>query len=247
MTMPVRLAGLATEFHLNLAILQARMSSTRLPGKVLEPILGQPMIARQVERLRRSARLDALVVATSLEPSDDPVAAWARSAGVSVHRGALNDVLERFCGVLAAWPQARAVVRLTADCPLADWTVIDELLDLHRAQAADYSSNVLPERTFPHGLDAEIVTPEALLAAHGETTDPYDREHVTPFVYRRPERFRTASLTRSPSLAHLRWTVDLPSDLAFVRQVYGALYPTRPDFGSEDVVALNCNSAPIPA
>lgn len=245
--MRVRCAGLAAEFRLNLAILQARMSSTRLPGKVLEPILGQPMIARQVERLRRSRRLDALVVATSDQPSDDPVAAWTQSAGVSVHRGPLDDVLGRFCGVLAAWPQAHAVVRLTADCPLADWTVIDALLDRHEAEGADYSSNVLPERTFPHGLDAEVVTPEALLAAQAESDDPYEREHVTPFVYRRPERFRMASLTRAPSLAHLRWTVDLPADLVFVRGVYEALYPARPDFSSEDIVALADNSAPIPA
>jgi spore coat polysaccharide biosynthesis protein SpsF len=230
----------------NLAILQARMSSTRLPGKVLAPVLGEPMIARQIERLRRSRRIDALVVATSSEPSDDPLAAWAEGAGVEVFRGDLHDVLGRFCALLAAKPQARTVLRLTADCPLADWTVIDALVDRHDAEGADYSNNVTPTRTFQHGLDAEVMRRDVLLAAGREAADPFEREHVTPFIYRRPERFRLASLTREPSLAHLRWTVDLPADLAFVRRVYERLYPANPAFTSDDVTALAENSAPIP-
>lgn len=232
---------------MNLAILQARMSSTRLPGKVMAPVLGQPMIARQLERLRRSRRIDALVVATSTDPSDDPLAAWCEGAGVEVFRGDLSDVLGRFCGALRRHPAATAVLRLTADCPLADWTVIDALVDRHLEAGADYSNNVTAPRSFPHGLDAEIVRPRALLEADREAADPYEREHVTPFVYRRPERYRLAALSRTPSLAHLRWTVDVPDDLAFVREVYERLYPADPAFGSEAIVALPCNSAPIPA
>jgi spore coat polysaccharide biosynthesis protein SpsF len=227
----------------NLAILQARMTSTRLPGKVMAPLLGEPMIARQIERLRRSRRIDDLLVATSAEPSDDPLAAWCDAAGVALYRGDLHDVLGRFCGALRLYPAARTVLRLTADCPLADWTVIDALVDRHLAEDADYSSNVLTERTFQHGLDAEVMRSQALFAAEAEATDPYEREHVTPFIYRRPERFRLASLTRTPSYAHLRWTVDLPEDLAFVREVYERLYPANPAFSSDDVVALPRNSS----
>jgi spore coat polysaccharide biosynthesis protein SpsF len=232
--------------HVILAILQARMTSTRLPGKVLAPVLEEHMIARQLERLRRSRRIGNIVIATSNDPTDDPIAAWGRSAGVDLFRGDLHDVLGRFCAALEAWPEARTVLRLTADCPLADWTVIDALIDRHEAAGADYTNNVTPLRTYPHGLDAEAVRRDVLLAAGQEAGDPYEREHVTPFIYRRPERFRLASLTREPSLAHLRWTVDLPQDLEFVRDVYARLYPVNPGFTSEDVAALAVNSAPLP-
>lgn len=228
---------------MNLAILQARMTSTRLPGKVMAPVLGEPMIARQIERLRRSRRIDQLVVATSSESSDDPLAGWCDRAGVALHRGDLHDVLGRFRGALGPYPGAATVLRLTADCPLADWAVIDALVERHLAEGADYTNNVTPTRTFPHGLDAEVIRPEVLLQAAAEAADPYEREHVTPFIYRRPDRYRLATLTRSPSLAHLRWTVDLPEDLAFVREVYERLYPANPAFGSDDVVALPRNSS----
>jgi spore coat polysaccharide biosynthesis protein SpsF len=226
-----------------LAVLQARMSSTRLPGKVLQPVLGQPMIARQLERLRRSRLIDELIVATSVDPSDDPLAQACGDLGVTVFRGDLQDVLSRFCGVLEARPQATAMVRLTADCPLTDWTLIDALIERHLAQDADYTSNNLPERTWPHGLDAEIVRPAALLRAGREASDPYEREHVMPFLYRRPAEHRLVGLPRSPSLAHLRWTVDYPADLDFVRDVYARLYPANPAFLTDDIVALPQNSS----
>lgn len=226
-----------------LAILQARMSSSRLPGKVLAPVLGQPMIARQLERLRRSARIDRLVVATSTDPSDTPLAEACAALGVPVHRGDLHDVLGRFVGALEANPGATAMVRLTADCPLTDWRVIDALIDRFVAEDADYASNNLPVRTFPHGLDAEVVRPEALIRAHREAVDPYEREHVMPFLYRRPERHKLVGLSRDPPLDHLRWTVDYPEDLAFVRRVYEQLYPRDPDFGTDAIAALPENSS----
>ncbi len=226
-----------------LGILQARMTSTRLPGKVMAPVLGIPMIGRQIERLARSGRLDRIVVATSESATDDPLATYLAETGVSVVRGPLDDVLGRFCRVLAEVPEASTVVRMTADCPLADWTVIDQVIDLHLASGADYTSNVTPERTFPHGLDVEVVRRNVLVRAGAETSDAFEREHVTPFVYRRPAEFRIENLTRSPSLAHLRWTVDLPEDLDFVRHVYGELYPGNPAFLTEDIVALPRNSS----
>lgn len=228
---------------LNLAILQARMTSSRLPGKVMAPVLGEPMIGRQLERLGRSARIGRVVVATSVDPSDDVLADYVRGQGHLVFRGSLTDVLDRFGGAMAMVPEADTVVRLTADCPLADWTVIDATIDCFRAAGADYASNTPAVRTYPHGLDVEVMRRAALDAACAEAADAYEREHVTPFIYRRPGRFRLAYLSQPVSRAHLRWTVDLPEDLAFVREVYERLYPGNPMFTSADVIALERNSS----
>lgn len=228
---------------MNLAILQARMTSTRLPGKVMAPVLGEPMIGRQLERLARAARLDRIVVATSADASDNPLAAYCEGLGHPVARGSLEDVLDRFKTALDAFPQASTVIRLTADCPLADPEVIDATIARHVEAGADYTSNTPAVRTYPHGLDTEVMRRAALEKAWREAKAPYEREHVTPYIYRRPEVFRIASLSRSPSLAHLRWTVDLPEDLDFVREVYARLYPTNPAFTSDDVAALEHNSS----
>jgi spore coat polysaccharide biosynthesis protein SpsF len=229
---------------LNLAILQARMSSSRLPGKVMAPVLGEPMIDRQVERLRRSNRIDELMVATSTEASDDPLAAYCEILGLEVFRGSLNDVLDRFRAALARRPRATTVIRLTADCPLADPELIDEVIDHHHEVGADYTSNTLGARTYPHGLDAEVIRARALIEAAERADEPYEREHVTPYIYRRPETFRLAGVARHQSLANLRWTVDVPADLVFVRDVYAKLYPLKPAFTTEDIVRLSPNSAP---
>jgi spore coat polysaccharide biosynthesis protein SpsF len=221
---------------MNLAILQARMTSSRLPGKVLRDVAGAPMIVRQIERLRRARSLDRLVVATSVEASDDGLADRLQSLGVEVHRGPLGDVLGRFCGALEAFGPADPVVRLTADCPLADPEVIDQLLALHAEQDADYSFVGGATRTHPHGLDAEVIRAEVLALMGREAADPYEREHVTPFIYRNPQRFRIAELKSPVDRGGLRWTVDVPDDLVFVQAVYAALYPERPAFSSEDVV-----------
>jgi spore coat polysaccharide biosynthesis protein SpsF len=226
-----------------LGVIQARMSSSRLPGKVMADVLGEPMIGRQIERLRRSQRLDQLVLATSQDPSDDPVAAYCETVGLTAVRGPLADVLGRFALAADAFPEAKTLVRLTADCPLTDWRVLDALIDRLAETGADYANNTMPERTYPHGLDVEAMTLAAFRAAAAEATDAYDREHVTPFIYRQPDRFRLATLTREPSLAHLRWTVDYPQDLDFVRHVYGALFAQDPDFGTEAIAALDWNSS----
>lgn len=214
------------------------MTSTRLPGKVMRDLAGAPMIVRQIERLRRCRRLDALVVATSDEPSDDPLADAMQAACVDVFRGSLSDVLGRFVAALDAFDPADNVLRLTADCPLAEPAVIDALVDLHLERGTDYASNVVPTRTFAHGLDAEIVRTDVLRTAAREAIDAYDREHVTPFVNRRPERFPQACLTQATDDSQLRWTVDTPDDFAFVQEVYSALHPADPLFGASEVKAL---------
>ena len=232
---------------MNLAILQARMTSSRLPGKVMAPVLGEPMIGRQVERLRRSNRIDELMVATSTQASDDPLAAYCESLGVEVFRGSLSDVLDRYRAALARRPQATTVIRLTADCPLTDPELIDQVIDHHHEVGADYTSNTLGTRTYPHGLDAEVIRAGALVDAAERAEEPYEREHVTPYIYRRPETYRLAGVARHESLANLRWTVDVPPDLAFVREVYAKLYPFDPAFGSDAIIALPVNSSEIPA
>lgn len=219
------------------------MSSSRLPGKVLADVAGMPMLGRQVERLRRSRRMDELVLATSDQASDDAVADYAARLDLTVVRGDLDDVLGRFALALDAYPEATTVVRMTADCPLTDWRVLDAVIDHRAATSADYASNTPQVRTYPHGLDVEVMTAAALRTALFEATDPYDREHVTPFLYRGPQRFRLEFLSQSPSLAHLRWTVDHPEDLNFVRHVYAALYEENPDFAMADIATLDWNSS----
>jgi spore coat polysaccharide biosynthesis protein SpsF len=219
-----------------LAILQARMSSTRLPGKVLRPILGEPMLGRQIERLRRARRLARIVVATSRRADDDAIDAYCRSLGVDCFRGDLDDVLGRFLGALQAFGPVETFVRLTADCPLADPDLIDQVIASHFETGADYSSVSL-NWTFPKGLDVEVCQTAALRRADRAAVGA-DREHVTAYIYRPGAEppFRINAVDRHPPLRY-RWTVDTPEDFAFVTAVYQALYPADPNFTSEDVLA----------
>jgi spore coat polysaccharide biosynthesis protein SpsF len=217
------------------AVLQARMSSTRLPGKVLKPLLGHPMLARQIERLERSRRIGHLIVATSITPSDDRIADVCADLRVPCYRGALDDVLDRFYHALLHGPSH--VVRLTADCPLADPAIIDATIDFYLGGGFDYASNTI-EPTFPDGLDVEVFRFRGLEEAWREATSAWDREHVTPFIYRHLERYRIGHYKRDEDLSHLRWTVDYPEDFSFVEAVYQSLYPWKPDFATEDTLKL---------
>jgi spore coat polysaccharide biosynthesis protein SpsF len=214
------------------------MSSTRLPGKVLADLAGAPMILRQIERLKRAKRLKRIVVATSDQTSDDPLAVCLIAAGIAVHRGPLDDVLARYIGTIDAFGPVRTVVRLTADCPLADPDLIDQTLALHERSGADYTSNTPARRSFAKGLDVEIFESVALRIAVDETADPYDHEHVTPFLYRHPNRFKIEGLEQDADEGDVRWTVDRPDDLDFVRAVYDGLYAADPAFTSDDVRAF---------
>jgi spore coat polysaccharide biosynthesis protein SpsF len=200
----------------------------------MRPILGEPMIARQVERIRRAKRLSGLVIATSTDPGDDVVAAEAARLGVGVYRGALGDVLSRFVGALAAAGNPKTLVRLTADCPLTDWRLIDRCIEAHEQAGADFTHNT-PGWTYPKGLDVEVCETAALLRADREATSAYEREHVMPYIYGRPDLFRIEQVTRDPPL-RFRWTVDTPEDFAFVTAVYAALYPANPAFTTEEVL-----------
>jgi spore coat polysaccharide biosynthesis protein SpsF len=217
-------------------VLQARMSSTRLPGKVLAPLAGEPMILRIIERIRRSRELDHLIVVTSVDPSDDPLVRVLENAGVTVRRGSLTDVFSRFLAVADEF-DPEVVVRLTGDNPLVDPEVIDRVVREHLDSGADYTSNSLT-RTFPRGLDVEAVNPDALRSLATRDLQPDEREHVTIGVYRRPEEFRLHQVTQQPDRSELRWTVDYPEDFAFAEAVYDRLYATTPAFGQADVLAL---------
>jgi spore coat polysaccharide biosynthesis protein SpsF len=219
------------------AVLQARMSSSRLTGKVLKPLLGQPMILRQIERLRRSRRLERIVVATSEAPSDDILAETLAGAGVEVVRGPLDDVLGRFIRTIDALGIEGDLVRLTADCPLADPDVIDACIAKRRDGGFDVVT-LGERRSFPRGLDAEALTVDILRRIDKEATSAYDREHVTPWLYRPRSSFRRGDLVQAEDQSEFRWTVDLPEDFDFVERVYAALYPVNPAFTSADILAL---------
>ena len=193
------------------------------------------MLSRQLERILRCRKLDAVIVATSTESSDDSVVAAAESLGVQCVRGSLDDVLGRY-RIAATASNADVIVRLTADCPLAEAEVIDRVVQLHLDGGYDYTSNVL-DRRFPHGLDAEAFDRSLLEAADEEVWDPSQREHVTPWMYGNPS-LRLGSLRCAEDLSGMRWTVDELKDFEFVSAVYAWLYPDSPSFGMDDIIAL---------
>lgn len=199
------------------AIIQARMGSSRLPGKVLMDLDGTPMLAHVVARARKAARLDTVVVATSTAASDTAIAAWCAAAGVSCERGSEHDVLDRYRQTAVAH-RLDAVVRLTADCPLLDPSVIDQVVGAFQSGAYDYVSNTQPP-TFPDGLDTEVFTHAVLTRAWSEAMLDSEREHVTPYIWKRPEVFRLSNVTHIPDLSGLRWTVDDAADLDLVRMI----------------------------
>jgi glutamate-1-semialdehyde 2,1-aminomutase len=219
-----------------IAILQARFSSSRLPGKVLKPILNKPMLGYQIERVLQTRNIDKLIVATSTDPSDDDIESLCKKINVHCSRGSLDDVLDRFYQAAKIW-EPQHVVRLTGDCPLTDPEIIDAVIDFYFAGSYDYASNAI-QPTFPDGLDVEIFRFFALKEAWNESILPSQREHVTPFIYRQPERFRIGNYSNAESLSHLRWTVDEPEDFEFITNIYGELYPVKPAFRMADVLDL---------
>lgn len=223
-------------------IVQARMGSTRLPGKILLEAAGKPLLLHQVERLRRVREADGIIIATTVNEADDAVAAFAAGQGLCCFRGSEDDVLGRFLGAAEAFG-ARRIVRVTADCPLLDPLVLDRLIRHFRAEEDqwDYGSNTLT-RTYPRGLDAEIFPLRVLREAEREARSPAEREHVTPFIYRRPERYRLLDLRHEVDLSRHRWTVDTAEDFELVRNLLEELLPRKPRFGLADcLVALEAH------
>lgn len=203
------------------AIVQARMGSTRLPGKVLMDLVGEPMLVRVVRRLRRAHTLNEIVVAATVEPADQVIADLCTEQGWPCYRGSQDDVLDRYYQAALQY-RADAVVRITSDCPLIDASVVDRVVQefLARQPHADYVSNTLSPRTFPRGLDTEIMRFGALEQAWRDAAEVPFREHVTLFMYRHPERFRLQGVFHDTDLSGLRWTVDTPEDRQLVQRIY---------------------------
>lgn len=199
------------------AFIQARMSSSRFPGKVLEPLQGMPMIVYMVRRASRACLLDGVVVVTSTDPSDDPLAACLTDANIAVFRGDLHDVLKRYADAARVY-EADVAVRLTGDCPLIDPGVIDLVIETRRRNGVDYANNVDPP-TYPHGLDTECFTRDALERAHRLAKLPAEREHVTLWMRSDAAGLRRAEVRAIADFSCLRLTVDYPDDLAAVRRI----------------------------
>jgi spore coat polysaccharide biosynthesis protein SpsF (cytidylyltransferase family) len=200
------------------AIVQARMSSTRLPGKVLEEIRGQPALALLLERLSRAAQVDELVVATSTDSSDDAVERLVSELRHSVVRGPLEDVLARY-RIAAESTECDGVVRITADCPLIDPAVVDRVVARWRHGDEAYVANVFDPRTFPVGQDVEAFSSQALREADAAAKDAYDREHVTPYIRNHPEAFAQAQVSLDPPAGDVRMVLDTAEDLEALRDL----------------------------
>lgn len=222
------------------------MGSKRLPGKVLAPLAGRPVLLRVVDRVRAADSVDAVVVLTSTDPRDDAVAQLCDRSGVPLMRGSEDDVLDRYARA-AAMLAPELVVRVTADCPLIDPAVIDDLVALFEqrpglAYASVATGAIGPEhgyRRYPDGLDVEAFPAGVLAIAAAQAREPSEREHVTPYIRRRPERFPAAVLEADRDLGEERWTLDYPADLALLSAVYERLGGCSPEpFGYREVLAL---------
>lgn len=219
-------------------VVQARMTSTRLPGKVLKQVLGKSLLEYLVERLRRVRLADAFVIATTTNDTDLPIVELCRRLALPVTRGSELDVLSRY-GEAARLHDADVIVRVTSDCPLIDPSVIDDAIGLYRTHRPeyDYVSNALIQ-SYPYGMAVEVFSRQALEQAQREACAEPEREHVTPFIYTRPERYRVGHLVQPEDHSHQRWTVDTPEDFELVRRILEALYPQKPEFDMQDVLAL---------
>ncbi len=217
-----------------LAILQARLSSSRLPGKVLKHILGKPMLLHQIERIQNSKRIDKLVVATSTEKSDDAIEKMCLDNNVEVFRGELENVLDRFYQCAKKY-NPDYIVRLTGDCPLADWKIIDDMIQYYLDEELDYMST---SPKLPDGLDAEVMTMSALSEAKQKAVLPSELEHVTQYINKNPNKFKNEHFNFDKDLSHIRWTVDEPEDFILVEKIYQALYEDNPLFLMNDILKL---------
>ena len=220
------------------AILRARMGSTRLPGKVLLPAAGKPLLQHLVERLRRSRRIRRLVVATSVEPGDDPIAELCEGIEADCFRGSADDVLDRYYRCSVEYGIAHIAI-MYSDNPLLDPAVVDTVAGAYQTHVGqfDFVSNCRPF-TYPDGMEVELCSFAALEAAWRDSSEPFQREHVTPFIWGQPERFRCHNVTMTPDLhARERWTLDYPEDYDLVRTIFERL-KGEPYFGMLDVLRL---------
>jgi spore coat polysaccharide biosynthesis protein SpsF len=220
-------------------IIQARMGSSRLPGKVLKDVHGMPLLIREIVRVRRAQSLGQVIVATTVDPEDDPIAEFCRRQGVPFYRGDPLDVLDRYYQAAQLF-KAEVVVRLTGDCPLIDPREIDRTVRAFFAAGVDFAANRLPppwKRTTPIGMDTEVVTFDALARAWREAEARYAREHVMPYLYEQEGRFNVLLVDHTPDLGKYRLTVDTPEDLALIREIFDHFGGTD-EFSLMEIMAL---------
>ena len=214
------------------------MSSTRLPGKIMKRVLDKSLLEFHVERLRQVKEAEELVVATTNNSVDDTIVDMCDHLGVSSFRGSEEDVLSRYNEAAREF-QADIVVRVTSDCPLIDPAVVDRVIRAYKSSASGevYASNTI-QRTYPRGMDCEVFSSVVLDEAAREATEPSDREHVTPFIYRHPERYGLLNVKYDLDCSRYRWTVDTPEDFELIKRILEALYPDKPEFGLEDILRV---------
>jgi spore coat polysaccharide biosynthesis protein SpsF len=219
-------------------VVQARMGSTRLCGKTLKQVLGKPLLEYQFERLKRVSAVDNIVVATTTGADDEKIIELCGKNRTNWYRGPVEDVLARYYGAALAY-EASVVVRVTSDCPLIDPGVVDLVVKTYRnnEDSFDYVSNTL-KRTYPRGLDCEVFSFEALAQAHSHATELADREHVTPYIYHHPERYRSHNVAYFEDRSSHRWTVDTAEDFELIKRIIERLYPANPDFTFQDCLEL---------
>jgi len=230
--------GVASTHMKIVCFIEARFSSTRLPGKVLKPILGKPMLELMIERLKRARTIDGIVIATTDQESDDPIAELAARLEVGVFRGSEDDVLARVLGAARAY-EADVIVETTGDCPLHDPAIIDKVVSDFRIGGADFVSNVL-EYTTPRGTDVRVFTTDSLDEINQTSNDPADHEHVSLHFWEHPEKYRLRNVRTDfpPEVAQLRLTVDTPEDFELAQRVYETLYRINPEFSLTDILDL---------
>ena len=218
------------------AIVQARMGSTRLPGKVMEEIVGKPMLWHVIDRLKQAKLLDSIIVATTDKEVERPILRLTEDLGIASYAGSEKDVLDRYYQAARKFG-VDTIVRITADCPLVDPRVVDKVIQHYLMGDCDYAANTL-KYTYPDGLDVAVFSCVALEKAWKQARWASEREHVTPYIWKNPDKFRLANVENKVNLSHLRWTVDVKEDLAFVRQVYKYLYKQGQTFYMEDILEL---------
>lgn len=220
------------------AVVAARMTSTRMPGKSMALLAGRPSLAHIITRLRRSRYLDGVVIATTEHATDDPIRACAHSENVPVFSGSEEDVLERTLRA-AQSVKADVIVQVTGDCPLIDAQVVDKTIAAYLKSKPDYACNGMPE-TYPMGMVAEIFATAVLAQVATLTNDPADREHVSLYIYEHPQRYRLLSVAAPPEQTRpeLRLCIDTREDYRVVSAIYDTLYPLKPDFGLTDILAF---------
>ncbi|THD17774.1 acylneuraminate cytidylyltransferase [Anoxybacillus ayderensis] len=220
------------------AIIQARMGSTRLPGKVLKKVLDKTLLEYQIERVKRAKTIDEIIIATTTKESDDPIVQLCQQLSIPYYRGSEEDVLSRYYEAATTFG-VDVIVRLTSDCPIIDPNVIDKVVEqyLDNRDRYDYVSNTLT-RTYPRGMDTEVVSYEVLKRAHEEAKGSVYREHVTAYMYHHPDQFRLCNVSNEEDESKHRWTVDTEEDFELIKKIIGELYIENAHFTMDDVLKV---------